>query len=282
MNSYYTELNRCQQFTPKDQFTFSSHWIFFPTKNCNDGDKCAFVDVSSLSSGGDDDDDDDDDSKNVQFELDIDINAIGRATAPPATTTTTTPPNFQSAVDGEQIDIDFYNASDWERLELGVFHPSYKSVMDEGSLELFRKHVQKQLDSAQLWRNEVLGELSNDELDDFPPLVICATDTIPTVNQVLRTRANSENDGEFKFEFDYTNGRSVPGDGRIDFDKAFPSNNTPCKRLSLDSKHSKQMCKQVSGGDWEKIWEEVLNQMNSYSLIQQKSLRGQDKIKQAA
>merc|ERR1719491_1870907 len=27
---YYTELERCRQFTPVDQFTFGSHWSFFP------------------------------------------------------------------------------------------------------------------------------------------------------------------------------------------------------------------------------------------------------------
>lgn len=42
---YYTELNRCQQFTPIDQCTFASHWIFFHTDP--DHVKDDYVDVSN-------------------------------------------------------------------------------------------------------------------------------------------------------------------------------------------------------------------------------------------
>ena len=42
---YYTELDRCRQFTPEAQFTMSSHWPFFPISKARLEDR--FVDVSN-------------------------------------------------------------------------------------------------------------------------------------------------------------------------------------------------------------------------------------------
>ena len=47
---YYTELDRCRQFTPAAQFTMSSHWGFFPINKDRLEDR--FVDVSERCKNG--------------------------------------------------------------------------------------------------------------------------------------------------------------------------------------------------------------------------------------
>eukprot|EP01082_Thalassiosira_pseudonana_P004106 g3787.t1 g3787 contig13:160472-160936(+) len=67
-----------------------------------------------------------------------------------------------------------------------------------------------------------------------------------------------------EYEYDYINGRSVPGDGRIDFDKAFPPAFVPHTRFSLSSAHAKQMCWEESGGSWGTVYSEVVKQAEEY------------------
>ena len=66
------------------------------------------------------------------------------------------------------------------------------------------------------------------------------------------------------YEYDYVNGRAVPGDGRIDFNKAFPPNFAPYKQIALDSPHAKQMCWEEKGGSWGTIYREVVDQAERY------------------
>lgn len=281
---YYTELNRCQQFTPKDQFTFSSHWIFFDAKDdVGDG----FVDVTKCDLGS--------------FMFDTEGSSIGKAKATTATSTSVSnngigtvriseeKNQFRPAVEGDKIGIDFYNANDWEKHELGIFQPKCFATIDEETLNLYRNHLNIQLYEARRWRKDILGDLNKAELEAFPPLVLCATDTVPTVNQVLRRQKQSKNrEGTIsrnilestsldttmdnvskdfmEFEYDYVNGRSVPGDGRIDFDKAFPVNNVSYEQISLGSVHAKQMCWSEAGGDWETVWNAVSKQIDIYNL----------------
>ena len=179
-----------------------------------------------------------------------------------------------------------------------------------------------QMAAAKDWRRSVLGEVeeidNNEELfditngyvdllargDKFPPFVACATDKIPTVNQILRRRRHAplkppvltrkERNPLNEWEYDYINGRSVPGDGRIDFDKAFPPEFITHKVVTLDSAHvscwmfendinpnvlllincvltfccsffqAKQMCWEESGGSWGKVYDEVVAQIETY------------------
>jgi hypothetical protein len=65
------------------------------------------------------------------------------------------------------------------------------------------------------------------------------------------------------WEYDYVNGRAVPGDGRIDYDKAFPPF-VSHKRVTLDSAHAKQMCREENGGSWGTIYNEVVEQAERY------------------
>jgi hypothetical protein len=49
---YFTELDRCRQFTPEKQFTMSSHWAFFPIDKERLEDR--FVDVTERCEQGHD------------------------------------------------------------------------------------------------------------------------------------------------------------------------------------------------------------------------------------
>ena len=66
------------------------------------------------------------------------------------------------------------------------------------------------------------------------------------------------------YEYDYINGRAVPGDGRIDYDKAFPPDFVSHKRVTLDSPHTKQMCWESSSGSLGRVYEEVVHQAEEY------------------
>jgi hypothetical protein len=146
--------------------------------------------------------------------------------------------------------------------------------------------------AAKDWRKKVLGEdenvdnesaLVNDTsgypLSDninFPPFVACASDKIPTVNQILRRKKQQPSTKNTIaltrkgrstsniWEYDYINGRSVPGDGRIDYDKAFPPSFIAHKKVTLDSTHAKQMCWEESDGSLSVVYKEVVEQVTEY------------------
>ena len=141
--------------------------------------------------------------------------------------------------------------------------------------------------AAKKWRQKVLGEGDVDEkdfnADSFPPLVALASDAVPTVNQILRRKRKRSpqntvtRKGRSPFnpwEYDYINGRAVPGDGRIDYDKAFPPGFVSHKRIALGSKHASQMCWEESGGSWGRIYDEVVEQAESYlKLLKDEKVR---------
>jgi len=75
----------------------------------------------------------------------------------------------------------------------------------------------------------------------------------------------SANNVENPWEYDYLSGRSVPGDGRLDFDKSFPPTGIDYKAIRLgDVKHAKQMCHASSGGSLDRIWKETSKQIEQY------------------
>lgn len=187
---------------------------------------------------------------------------------------------------GKNAYFDFYDPDEWERAQLGIFGPEYDDKLNDNQRKAYKYHMRIQMAAAKEWRKQVLGE---DELtekqvetaDDsskpdlpkiinFPSFVACASDTIPTVNQILRrkrqssTTENGRRKGALNmWEYDYINGRSVPGDGRIDYDKAFPPM-IEHKRVTLDSAHAKQMCWEESGGSLARVYQEVVEQITDY------------------
>jgi len=248
---YFTELDRCRQFTPDKQFSMSSHWGFFPITKDRLEDR--FVDVTARCERGD------------EIKFDADKSGIGKKA------------KIQPRVEGDNGWFEFYDPDEWERLDLGIFGPEYDNILTDEQRKAHKQHMRIQMAAAKKWRQKVLGEGEVDEKDftakSFPPFVACATDTIPTVNQILRRRRKSspQNTVTMKgrsplnpWEYDYVNGRAVPGDGRIDFDKAFPPGFISHKRLALDSAHAKQMCWEESGGSWGRIYEEVVEQAEGY------------------
>jgi len=263
---YFTELDRCRQFTPDKQFTMSSHWSFFPITKDRLEDR--FVDVTERCKEG----------QEIKFEADK--SGIGKKV------------KFQPKVKGDNAYFDFYDVDEWERLDLGVFGPEYDDLLTDEQRQLYKEHMSIQMIAAKRWRQTVLGEGEDNGKDCnaetfLPPFVACATDAVPTVNQILRRRKlSSQNTVTRKgrssvnqWEYDYVSGRSVPGDGRIDFDKAFPPGFVSHKKVALDSAHAKQMCWEESGGNWGKIYEEVVEQAENYLTSErEKKSAGETKI----
>jgi hypothetical protein len=187
---YYTELGRCRQFTPPIQFTFSSHWAFFPLTEEDIGD--TFVDVTNSPDA-------------------IDFQADKSGIGAPGTT-------LQPTVVGDNIRVDFYNVDDWERNQIGIFDPRFRQSMDDETMSMYKNHMKIQLEAAKQWRTTVLRD-EPEASSDMPDLVVCQTNTIPTLNQILRRRKTASDDHNEEtscaWEYDYISGRSVPGDGRI-------------------------------------------------------------------
>lgn len=245
---YFTELDRCRQFTPDKQFSMSSHWSFFPITKDRLEDR--FVDVS----------------ERYDIKFDADKSGIGKKA------------KLQPKVDGEKnAYFDFYDVDEWIKFDIGIFGPEYDNLLTDKQREEYKEHMRIQLKSAKEWRKTCLGEREGNEdfVDEqfIPPFVACQTNTVPTINQVLRRRRQTSTRNTVTrkgrsplnpWEYDYINGRSVPGDGRIDYDKAFPPSFVTHKRVTLDSPHAKQMCWEESGGSWGKIYEEVVIQAEEY------------------
>jgi len=253
---YYTELDRCRQFKPESQFTMSSHWAFFPISKKQSEDR--LVDVTNI-----------DDI--VKF--DADKSGIGLIA-----------PLQPKSVQGENAYFDYYNPDEWERLQLGIFGPEYDDKVSDEEREAYKAHMKIQMDDAKQWRKDTFREDEDeDEEDDvtrepvvdpnFPPFVACQSNTIPIVNQYLRRKRKvaSQNTvtrkGRHPFnewEYDYINGRSVPGDGRIDYAGSFPPSFVSHNRITLESPHTKQMCWEQSGGSLGTVYKEVISMTEDY------------------
>lgn len=177
-------------------------------------------------------------------------------------------------------------------MQLGVFGPEYDDKLSDDERQAYKNHMRTQMEAAKDWRKKVLGEDENVDNESvlvkdtsgyplsgnikFPPFVACASDKIPTVNQILRRKkqqSSTKNTNALTrkgrstsniWEYDYINGRSVPGDGRIDYDKAFPPSFIAHKKITLDSTHAKQMCWEESGGSLSVVYKEVVEQVTEY------------------
>ena len=277
----------------------SSHWSFFPLQNSTaESDATGlFLDVTNYNGTASD-----------SFTFIPDTSSIGD----PGTTFNDAIPVGNGIVDIGK-DFDFYNVDHWEKSECGIFDPKYKMDIDENDdddhnkndirksrsksksnskkagkiseevMEQYKNHMRIQLDSARRWRETVHKPLDVDN-EELPPLVVCQSDKVPTLNQILRRKRKDyeeENDNlvlqtaaatlqknklpSSQWEYDYVSGRSVPGDGRLDFDKSFPPQNVPHKRVRLGfCLHAKQMCWASSKGSLDTIWKETVRQIKNY------------------
>ena len=122
---YYTELDRCRQFTPDKQFSMSSHWSFFPITKDRLEDR--FVDVTNRWNNGED----------MQFSADQ--SSIGKHT------------KLQPKVEGDNAYFDFYSVEEWERNDIGIFGPEYDLLTDE-QRQAYKAHMKIQLADAKEWR----------------------------------------------------------------------------------------------------------------------------------
>lgn len=125
---------------------------------------------------------------------------------------------LQPTVVGDNIRVDFYNVDDWERNQIGIFDPRFRQKMDDETMSMYKNHMKIQLEAAKQWRTTVLRDEPDTSSDVFD-LVVCQTNTIPTLNQILRRKKTASEDHNKEtscpWEYDYISGRSVPGDGRI-------------------------------------------------------------------
>ena len=246
---YYTELGRNRQFTPPSQFSMSSHWSFFPLTQEDLGD--TFVDVTNHHH--------EDASSSASIQFTPDKSAIGD----PGTI-------FQSTVLGDKIVFDFYDVEEWEKNEVGIFDPKYENTLDRSTLDKYKKHMKVQLRQAMEWRLRAMRKATRGCKENMPDLVVCQTNTVPTLNQILRRKNKNSNEATGsksvspKWEYDYISGRSVPGDGRIDYDKSFPPTGFEYQEVALDSLHAKQMCWEEDGGSLGTISEEIDQQLQRH------------------
>ena len=112
-----------------------------------------------------------------------------------------------------------------ERLNIGIFGPEYDDLLTDEQREAYKDHMRIQMTAHKAWRRRVLGDGTLDESEfhsgsPIPPLVACASDAVPTVNQILRRRRKPSpytaltRKGRHPmnpWEYDYVNGRAVPG-----------------------------------------------------------------------
>ena len=264
---YFSETQRCRQFLPDAQCTFSSHWVFFPPP---DRVESSFVDVSNVRFS---------DTGRNGFRFVPSHPSLGGEQDPVCA-----PYDADSIIQygGKPITIDFYDVTDWERHQLGIFgmkdrmgnttvnnenigstRNGKQTTVSEDPFDEYRQHMRTQLDLAAQFRQTVLRK--QEIGDDIPPLVVCASNTIPTVNQILRRRRkrtqecimNKNRDGsrtdryDCGYEYDYVSGRRVPGDGRLYFTGSFP----PCDHVpvQIQAPHAKQFLLENAGGDLETI-----------------------------
>lgn len=299
---YFTELGTCRQFLPPAQFSFSSHWIFFPIDQDEIGD--SFVDVSEYFDGDDNNDDDHKSSSskvesNIAFEADR--STIGKKTSASDKEEET----WRPATPGKPIKIDFYDPEEWEKNEFGIFDPFYRQAIDatdSNRISEYKQHMKFQLNDARRWRTTVLAPWKDETTarNHMPPLTICSSVSIPTGNQILRRKRRAapsnkkvydyfprslisllemgdkeqqQDDSTLccsKWEYDYASGRTVPGDGRIDYDKSFPPSGTCFSTVDLNSVHAKQFCWEENGGDLGTVWEQVNQQLGDYHTAKRK------------
>ena len=280
---YFTELGTCRQFLPPAQFTFSSHWSFFPISK--DEIEDSFVDVSEYFDANNN-------SDTIAFEADR--STIGKKTS----ANDEEEDDWRPATPGKAIEIDFYNVEEWEKNEIGIFNPSYRHIIDatdKNQISEYKEHMKLQIEDAKRWRTTVMAPWEDEKTakSHLPPLTICSSVSIPTPNQILRRKRQTapktspisnkkiyesfprslislleKGDGRdvptCQWEYDYASGRTVPGDGRIDYDKSFPPSGTSFSTVDLSSLHAKQFCWEETGGDLGTVFKEVNQQIQEY------------------
>jgi hypothetical protein len=89
-------------------------------------------------------------------------------------------------------------------------------------------------------------------------------DSWPPIIQNSISSASSCSSSSSRWEYDYASGRTVPGDGRIDYSKSFPPEGTSFSTVDLSSVHSKQFCWEDTGGDLGTVWQAVNQQLSDY------------------
>jgi len=128
---------------------------------------------------------------------------------------------------GRTVPINFYDVNEWENLGLGIFNSKLYPDVDRKS---HRNHLSKALQRAQMFRRLLV---CNNEIE-CPPITIISGNQHKVVNQVL---VKNEGPSSLEYKWDFRNGRAVPSDGRIDFDKSLPPNGIPYDLIASKATH---------------------------------------------
>lgn len=110
-------------------------------------------------------------------------------------------------VNGQVLDMSFFNADDWKRLKLGM----YAEGRDPG--ESYGPFLTEALARAKRFRELLRPDPSRGA---HPPVLVVAGKSFQTLSQAIQGGAKSE------LGWDFESAPKVPGDGRVAFANAMP------------------------------------------------------------
>nr|WP_232371450.1 lecithin--cholesterol acyltransferase [Leptospira ainazelensis] len=125
--------------------------------------------------------------------------------------------------DDKNITFRFFNASDWEKYELG---PYSHEAHCEPPPSL--KEFQSRLDLALAFRNS----LDPKKGTQYPPVLVVHAQNRPTM-RVLKPEKNPDH-----WLWDFKNAVRAPGDGRVTFTSSIPPDEIVYKSFLSDAEHS--------------------------------------------
>ncbi|MBM9577091.1 lecithin--cholesterol acyltransferase [Leptospira sp. 201903070] len=135
----------------------------------------------------------------------------------------------------KNIPFRFFNASDWEKYELG---PYSHEAHCEPPPSL--KEFQSRLDLALAFRNS----LDPKKGTQYPPVLVVHARNRPTM-RVLKPEKNPDH-----WFWDFKNAETAPGDGRVTFSSSIPPDEIVHKSFLSDAEHSSLLSDP-------KVWERI-------------------------
>ena len=124
----------------------------------------------------------------------------------------------------ERTKIDFYNADDWIKYELGIFnHKNGKFVTERE-----KNHLQSSLNRGKLFRRMIQYDVSV----NYPPITVVSGNKYPTQIAIIRNGPQAHKGG-----LDFESAPKVIGDGRIPYMCSFPDSRIVYKTVDSDLHH---------------------------------------------
>ncbi|TGK06663.1 alpha/beta hydrolase [Leptospira semungkisensis] len=128
-----------------------------------------------------------------------------------------------TTLSGEPIQVEFFQAKDWKRLQLGIYNKA-SGCASEPSLESY----QSNLDKALSFRNS----LEPKKKGKLPSVLVVHATNRPT----LRTLPGEKKAEDWIWYFE--KGKRVPGDGRVTAESSLPPEGIPYELFVSEAEHS--------------------------------------------